>query len=44
MSRRKYYFSQKPSQARQEGKLPALPKALVPFSTGAVFIGYAWFL
>jgi hypothetical protein len=44
MSRRKYYFSQKPSEAREEGKLPAPPGALMPFSTVAVFIRYAWFL
>jgi hypothetical protein len=44
MSRRKYYFSQKPSEAREEEQLSAPPGALMSLSTAAVFIRYAWFL
>jgi hypothetical protein len=44
MSRRKYYFSQKALAAPKPEDLGDFPGALLPFSSGAVFVHGAGFL
>jgi hypothetical protein len=44
MSRRKYYFSQKPGEAHKRGEMNGSARNFEALSPVAVFIRRAWFL
>jgi hypothetical protein len=43
MSRRKYYFSQKPSEAHKRGEMSGSARNFEALPPVAVFIRHAWF-